>query len=466
MTIRILIYLSMALLLSTMSSLALAYQSTQGPTGVLQHNEDRASQGFTIFTPGTTTYLMNMDGRVVKKWEWERGGDTQLLENGHLLRLEVLPFPERLSGVNWGGASGIVSEYDWDGTLIWKHEFNTADEINHHMVHRMPNGNTLVIVWERISYADAVQGGRDPQTLNNSNDSTVDCYQSVAPPGRYNCDFWPEKIVELDQNGVPTGWEWRAWDHVCNTQDASCLDINYRFPISAKSHRSTADYIHANSIDFDPATGSIVLNSRVFGEFYVIDYATGQIIDRWGNPCAYGAGECPSYLNDGDQRLFGPHASHFVRGPSAGAGNILIFNNGWMQPTGSASDALEVARNEVTGQFSDGEIVWQFETNSPTYSAFAGYAQELPNGNRLITMSMEGHLIEVTRDGNEIVWEFVSPVVGDEFFCHLTDAEAVGNFMFRAQRYARDYPGLQGKQLHRGRPFDPKCPPRVHRRNQ
>ncbi|MEZ5542341.1 MAG: aryl-sulfate sulfotransferase [Pseudomonadota bacterium] len=415
--------------------------------------------GYTLFTPATTTYLIDMEGDIAKTWQWELGGDTQLLENGHLLRLEVLPFPARPSGLNWGGASGMVSEYTWDGKLVWQHAINSADEISHHMIHRMPNGNTLVIVWERITYADAVQRGRDPQTLNNAADPAVDCYDSVDPPGRYKCDFWPDKIVELDRKGVPTGWEWRAWDHVCNAQEAGCIDINYRFPITPRSHRSTADYMHANSIDFDPETETILLNSRVFGEFFIIDYHTGEIVDRWGNPCAYGAGTCPSYMNDGDQRLFGPHASHFVRAPSAGAGNVLIFNNGWMQPTGSASDALEVVRNAATGRFSDGDVTWQFATVTPTYSEFAGYAQELPNDNRLITMSMDGHLIEVNRESGEIVWEFVSPVVGAELFCYLTEEQAQANFMFRALRYAADYPGLKGRKLQRGKRFDPRCPP-------
>jgi hypothetical protein len=99
---------------------------------------------------------------------------------------------------------------------------------------------------------------------------------------------------------------------VCNAQDASCLDVKYRFPLSPKSHRASAHYMHANSIDFDPATNSIVLNSRVFGEFYAIDYNSGEIIDRWGNPCAIGAAACCSYIDDGDQPSFGPHGTHRI----------------------------------------------------------------------------------------------------------------------------------------------------------
>jgi hypothetical protein len=449
----------LSIFLAIIFNSASAYQTTAGPAGVLKYDREKASPGYNLFTNGTSTYLLDMEGRLVKEWQWQRPGDTQLLENGHLLRLEVLrPPSSRQSGITWGGAAGVVSEYDWNGNLIWSADMDTEDEINHHMVHRMPNGNTLVIVWERISYDDAVAAGRDPNTINDPD--VTDCYDSTFPPNNYICDFWPNKIVELDTNGDRTGWEWRAWDHVCNDQDASCLDINYRFPIDVSSHRASANFMHVNSIDFlpDPAdldptdgdvSGTILINSRVFGEFFLIDYESGEIIDRWGNPCAYGAGDCPSYLNNGDQRLFGAHASHFIKSATdPGEGNVLVFNNGWMRPMGSISEVLEVAKG-ASGYYTNGSVDWQFKTASPTYSEFMGYVQELSNGNRLITMSMQGHLIEATRDTNEIVWEFVNPMAGGEVLCDLTEANYVANSMFRALRYSEDYPAFAGKNLNR-----------------
>ena len=58
-------------------------------SGVLQHNKDRASPGYTLFTPigMFTTYLIDMDGNVVHEWKLpnELGHYAYLLENGNLL---------------------------------------------------------------------------------------------------------------------------------------------------------------------------------------------------------------------------------------------------------------------------------------------------------------------------------------------------------------------------------------------
>ena len=54
-------------------------------------------------------------------------------------------------------------------------------------------------------------------------------------------------------------------------------------------------------------------------------------------------------------------------------------------------------------------IVWIYDGGMrPFYSAVMGGAQGLANGNVLITDSMAGRAIEVTREG-EIVWEYRSP---------------------------------------------------------
>jgi len=53
-------------------------------------NKQGAFQGYTLFAPigSTTTYLIDMEGRVVHQWEsdYPPGQSVYLLENGHLLR--------------------------------------------------------------------------------------------------------------------------------------------------------------------------------------------------------------------------------------------------------------------------------------------------------------------------------------------------------------------------------------------
>lgn len=388
---------------------------------------------------------------------WESGGDTQILENGHLLRLEPRTGTPKESPLNWGGTNGQVSEYDWDGNLIWRHVIDSVDEVAHHSIHRMPNGNTLVLVWERISYDDAVAAGRDPDTISNS-ETTSNCFASQNPPGRYKCDLWPDKIVELDGNGEPTGWEWRAWDHI-GTGPLE-IDINFRFPTTKDSHRASADFMHSNQVDYyeESGNGRVVLNSRVFGEFFIIDYASGNIIDRWGNPCASGQGECPSYYNNGDQELFGQHSTHRIKPGYPGQGNFLIWDNGWMRPTGGNGRVVEVDLNTR-------EIVWQYTPFSTTYTPFVGSVVRLANGNTLISITFQGHLIEVTPE-KEIVWEFVNPMVGGEALCLLNDNAGFSGFAVR--RYGPDYPGFSGKDFYMPiRPFSDQCsiPPYMIRNN-
>jgi hypothetical protein len=400
-----------------------------------------------LFSMGRTTYLIDMDGFVVKTWVFSQFGDSELLENGNLLRIETVS--PQVSPLNWGGTYGMLKEVDWNGNVKWEYKIDTVDALSHHTFRRMPNGNTLVLVWERHTYDEAVAAGRKADTLNDPDASNC----TNPNTGRYNCDFWPDVIYEISKTqGVV--WKWDAWDHIKNGKYADSLDINYRFPTPKPDHRGTADYMHCNSVDYQD--GKIVLNSRAFGEFYIIDYATKEIFFRWGNPPAWDATKkSPSYMNDGDQVLFGPHASHFIRPGLPGTGNVLVFDNGWRRPNGQRSRVLEV--NPTTGA-----IIWQYETIAPIFSEFQGSVQRLPNGNTLITYSGQGHLLEVTPD-KEIVWEYVSPysvnaATGDnEVKCLQSEAQYGANAFFRAIRYSPDYPGLKGKKLQRLKYLNQDC---------
>jgi hypothetical protein len=106
------------------------------------------------------------------------------------------------------------------------------------------------------------------------------------------------------------------------------------------------------------------------------------------------------------------------------------------------------------------KIVWEFRDESPLhfYASYISGCQRLPNGNTLICEGTTGRFFEVTPD-KELVWEYVSPLYFE------TKAPSVlgwNNTVFRAYRYAPDYPGLKGKPLNpdrveltlREKPFD------------
>ena len=77
------------------------------PRGLRVH-EDGAFEGYTLFTPtsSSTIYLIDMEGTVVHRWETElSSGALYLLDNGNLLRCARTDDSPRFNG---GGIGGVV----------------------------------------------------------------------------------------------------------------------------------------------------------------------------------------------------------------------------------------------------------------------------------------------------------------------------------------------------------------------
>ncbi len=420
-------------------ALAPAYEALVGPTGVLMYNRDKSYGGYTLFSPMTkskTAYLIDMEGYVVHKWEtdYTPGSYAMLLENGNLLRGGVLggaPAPI-------GGAAGIVQEIDWDGDVVWEYKLLTPTEVQHHCFARMPNGNTLMLAWEHKSIDDVIAKGRDSKTI------------PVSVPGfgggRFNSGIWVDFVREVNKAGE-TVWEWHVWDHIGTGPHQ--FDINYKLPDTLGSY-AHLDWTHFNSVEYNAETDQVLLNSRNFSEFYVIDHKTGSMLYRWGNPSAYGHGKAPSWLDNGDQKMFGSHSATFLEN-----NRFLIFDNGSERAEGNRSAVIEVDART-------GNIVWEYtaRTSNSFYTFRQGACQRLPNGNTFVTSSNSGHLFEVTRE-KEVVWDFVNPINAGEEACFLEDSGSRGgtvNMIHRAYRYGADFPGLKNRDLSNRTPLAKDCP--------
>ncbi len=437
------------LLAAAASSFALqsveAYELVNGPTGVISYNKEKSVGGYTLFAPiigSTTTYLINMEGDIVHSWksDYTPGLYAVLLPNGNLLRSGA----PKEQPVKIGGAGGILQEFDWDGKLVWEYKMLSPNEIQHHCFDRLANGNTLILGWERKSTEEAVKKGRKPGTWGDN----------VKIKGQLVKDFWVDFVREVDKDGK-TVWEWHVWDHIGTGPDQ--LDINYMLPAKVGAGYDDFDWSHFNTVEYLPDTDQVLLNSRNLAEMYIIDKKTGKIIKRWGNPSAYGAGKKPGWYDDGDQQIFGSH--HATRLPN---GNFQIFDNGSERPEGNRSRVLELDGKSF-------DIVWQYATRSSNsfYSYRQGAAQYLPGGNRLIISTHNGHLFEVTPDG-EVVWEFVNPIFKGEVRGVFKDKEGMIdpamaresslNMIHRAYRYPADYSGLKGRDLSVKAPLLPNYP--------
>jgi hypothetical protein len=423
-------------------TVAFALESSIQPTGVIRYNKAKAFQGYTLVTANTSNraFLLDMEGNVVHKWQmkYNAGLYALLLPNGNLLAGGSL---RQEAPVNFGGSSGMITEYDWNGNVVWEWKELSDTFVQHHCFYRMPNGNTLVLGWEYKSYEEAIAKGRDPKTLSQ---------EGYNNHGKLIKGIWPDYVREISPDKKVV-WEWHAWDHLGKGENQ--IDINFVLPKAAR-YMAGPDWTHFNTVEYIAETDQIILNSRNFGEFYLINHKTGAIEWRWGNPSAYGKGKGPSFLDDGDQQLFGPH--HVTKLDN---GNFLAFDNGWHRSEGERSRVLEIDPKT-------GKVAWQWTSKlAHTFnSRYQGAVHKLPNGNYLITSSGLGHLLEVTGDKKgEIVWEWVNPLINNNPKCFLTDDDLIGdpmeqvagNTMHRAYRYGKDYPGLKGKDLSKKEPFVP-----------
>jgi hypothetical protein len=373
-------------------------------------------EGETLISPINihNSQLLDMDGMILKTWH---GGSrpasmAYMFPDGSILR----PCIDPAGQFQAGGAGGWIQWIDIDDAVIWDFYFSNHDHQQHHDVEPLPNGNVLLIAWERKSREEAIAQGR----------------QSI------NGEMWPTLIVEVEPVGSTGGnivWEWHLWDHLIQDVDPEkpnygvvaehpeLMDINF-----GNIPPAGGDWIHANAIDYHEQFDQIVFTSRKTNEIYVIDHSTtteeaaghtggnsgmgGDILYRWGNPQAYdrGTGE--------DQYFYVAHGGNWIDPGLPGEGDILVFNNG--DRPGGANDYSDVAEIappvDENGHyhiapdsaFGPSAPIW-VHGGPGTFDGGATQcgAYRLPNGNTLITLS-RGYIFEVTESGTT-VWDYDHP---------------------------------------------------------
>jgi hypothetical protein len=221
-----------------------------------------------------------------------------------------------------------------------------------------------------------------------------------------------------------------------------------------------------------------MLSVRGNSEVWIIDHSTttaeaaghsggqrgkgGDLLYRWGNPKAYGAG------TQSDQKLYQQHDAEWAPAGYPGAGDITVFNNGLGRNYSTVDeltppvDANGNYARTAGAAFGPASFTWTYKANPPA-SLFAeaiSGAQRLPNGNTLIDDGTHGTFIEVTA-GGETVWKYVNPVVrtgplaqGEAIPLDPARAGELMNAVFRVYRYGPDYPGLAGRDLTPGLPVE------------
>ena len=538
---KILLLAAVALLLALPLGSAYAVESFVQPSGVLQYNPNKSAGGYQLFSgtgaANNVTYLIDMEGYVVHEWkrDYVVGLHEWLLPTGNLLVAQTpwsLPLPPgvpanvKIKQQTWpngatpaatnqitvgGGHGGLIQEFDWQGNVVWEYELNDAKHVQHHTITPSPwtPGNVLILGWEYKTNEEAIAMGRNPATLGRG--------------------LWPDYVIEVNR-AKQIVWEWHVWDNLVQNFDPAKpnygnpkdhpdkWDINWVQPGMAVVGSNTVasqtqDWTHWNTANYHPTDpNKIVCNSRHMGESYIIDKTTQKLVWRFGNPSVYGAGRAPSFMDDGDQLMWGPHHAHIIPPGLPGAGNMLILDNGWNRVQGNRTRSIEVDMSQPgytayastavgalpSGNTSltksndrspqplhPGHIIWQYAGARPNsmYSASQCANQRLSNGNTLITITETGHLIEVTKGvqsgtnwvNKEVVWEFINPLFSTgsvttgytypNVACLFNDGGLGGSAttlnptsIHRSTRIEADHPGLAGKDLSRKYLLANGCP--------
>ncbi|MCX6868372.1 MAG: aryl-sulfate sulfotransferase [Verrucomicrobia bacterium] len=465
-----------------------AYDALARPTELQYWDATRADNGYNFFGVSGTSYLLDMEGRVVHTWPI--GNNPHLLNDGSILDATT----------NDPSGFGGFKEVNWDGTTVWTYTESRSTYHPHHDFLRMFNPKlgaytTLYIANKDLTYDQLIAAGADPSRAPSTGvqmDALVEVY--------YNSVTKTNTIV----------WEWCFFDHLI--QDYSAAKSNYvgagktitsypnKLNINLAGHNLKADWLHCNSLDYNQALDQIVVNS-VQGEFYVIDHgntfiagnptanialaatSAGDFLYRFGDPARYDQGDKPSILEDwtqsttGTKQMGGAHGIQWIAEGLTGAGHFLIFNNAeYLSEHTSQSYVMEInpyldASGNNTGSYVNPpdagyntvmplavtdkapkliskQVVWNYSSasNLTVFSQIGCSAQRLSNGNTLVCADTEGYILEVTPEGAAI-WDYIVPVTTDGKVLTLGDRLPMVNSIFRAYRYKADHPALAVRTL-------------------
>jgi len=370
--------------------------------------------GQILFSPvySSLTYLIDRDGIVKHTWSsnFFPGESVYMLENGTILRSIKIS----LTG---GGSGGGIQKIAWNNQLLWDYRFYSTTYLSTHDIEPLPNGNVLLLAWELKTRDETIAEGRNSNTIQDS--------------------FKPYFIVEVRPTGPTTGeivWEWHVWDHLVQDYDSQkhnydvvadhpeLIDINFGFDLSGTD---TSDWLHMNSIDYNPQLDQVMVSVRYFNEIWVIDHSTstaeaashtggnsgkgGDLLYRWGNPASYRAGTVD------DQKFFQQHDATWIAPGCPGEGNILVFNNGAGRPDGSYTSIDEIIPPingagqyylESGSPFGPDTQTWVYNTNF--FATYIGGAQRIKNGDTFICNGPAGEFYEVTPE-KTIIWQYTNP---------------------------------------------------------
>ena len=398
------------------------------PTGTTVYDPEKCQNGYTVLSiPPLGVILLDMNGKVVRRWKDCYGFPPKMLPGGHMIASRVTRPAE-----NGYQDQEDLSMFDMDGNVEWT--------FNHNQLINDPDGER----WMARQHHDfQVSGnpvgywvpGMDPDP--NFDKMLILTHNDVKKPKISPQNLLEDRLIEIDREGNLL-WEWKMLDHFNEFGLTEAQkNVIFRNPnVQHAGPEGQGDLFHANCASylgpnnwydegderFNPE--NIIMDSRECNMMWIISHETGEVVWKVG----------PDFTKTAELRLFGtivgPHHTHMIPKGLPGEGHVMVYDNGGWAGYGLPNQFSKIGGKAVRRDYSRViefdpttlEIVWECKGEkegmtvdggfnpkaSDFYSPLTSDAQRLPNGNTLICEGVSCILREVTPE-NQIVWEYVVP---------------------------------------------------------
>jgi hypothetical protein len=415
------------------------HRTVRGPTGVIKYDPAITQPGYLTFSVGRNAYVVDMEGYIVHTWTVQDtiGLVPVLTDQGHVL-------------LSRSGGVADVEEQDWDGNQVRVYSPPTVDthgaprqHIIHHRAYWIPDagnvhyGHVTQQARQVYTQAEAIAAGRTIQTGSTFQPTTLMEYNNADPP----------QVI----------WQWQAFDNLGAGQYDK-IDPNIPTP--------DTDFNHVNSVTYDSTRNWMLFSSNNHYEFYGIDYNTKKIVYRFGCPANWDSTkQYPTAdatrlgrISLNDQWLFN---NHDVRPtvPGTPGGTIMIWNNGNFPTTrGAISYEVNPELDKVVYRWPGTATATTADqgANMTIGGGVQSGATRMPNGNTVLSVASDGHVVEGTQSGL-VAWEYKLPFTNQGPRCFVN--ELSDNYGWHAAvKYPADFPGFAGRDLSTGRYRFKDCP--------
>lgn len=268
-----------------------------------------------------------------------------------------------------------------------------------------------------------------------------------------------DAILEFDMKGNLI-WQWEFWDRMIQNKNTTGSRYSENITDYGKYYVKNAtsiggDFVHGNSVFYNPDRDELLLNPFFMDSFYVFKHnitteqaqgAAGDFAYRWGDPSEYNPAKYPAGIKSvggktsfgkNDSQIGGSHTVHWIPEGLPGEGNFLLFSNSGPKPKTVGSPYLDGAsaiveinpyttnassynapkdnwktasyvRQDVAGvgtsnsisnqivMYFTPQLAWGTYERQGFYSWHISGVQRMPNGNTMVISGESGHIFEIT----------------------------------------------------------------------